>query len=92
MYNLKFSKYTIQKTLDSEVKEIYLSSFVSSALTTFDHDFFFIHKQYIIGNISASLNLTLNEIDNDNQTSSSNLESVTKFMPYFPFKLSQTNT
>ena len=48
MYNLKFSKYTVQKTLGSEVKEMYLSSFVLSVLTTFEDDFFFIHKQYTV--------------------------------------------
>ena len=68
MYNLKFSKYTVQKTLDSEVKEIYLSSFISSVLTTFEDDFFFIQKQYTIGKTSAALNLTLNEIDDDKHT------------------------
>ena len=68
MDNLKFLKYTIQKTLDNEVKEIYLSSFVSSVLTTFDDDFFFVHKQYIIGKTSAALNLPLNKIDNDKHT------------------------
>ena len=68
MYNLKFSKYTVQKTLDSEVKEMYLSSFVSSVLTTSEDDFFFIHKQYTIGKTSAALNRTLNEIDNDKHT------------------------
>ena len=68
MYNLKFSKYTVQKTLDSEVKEMYLSSFVSSVLTTSEDYFFFIHKQYTIGKTSAALNRTLNEIDNDKHT------------------------
>ena len=68
MYNLKFSKYAVQKTIDSEVKVIYLSSFVSSDLTTSEDDFFFIHKQYAIGKTSAALNLTLNEIDNDKHT------------------------
>ena len=68
MYNLKFSKYTLQKTLDSEVKGIYLSSFVSSVMTIFENNFFFIHKQYTIGMTSAALNLTLNEIDNDKHT------------------------
>ena len=68
MHNLKFSKYTVQKTLDSEVKEIYLSSFVSYVFTTSEDDFFFIHKQYTIGKTSAALNLTLNEIDNDKYT------------------------
>ena len=68
MHNLKFSKYTVQKTLDSEVKEIYLSSFVSYVFTTSEDDFFFIHKQYTIGKTSAALNLILNEIDNDKHT------------------------
>ena len=68
MYNLKFSKYTVQKTLNSEVKEMYLSSFVSSVLTTSEDGFFFIHKQYTIGKTSAALNRTLNEIDNDKHT------------------------
>ena len=68
MHNLKFSKYTVQKTLDSEVKEIYLSSFVFYVFTTSEDDFFFIHKQYTIGKTSAALNLTLNEIDNDKHT------------------------
>ena len=68
MYNLKFSKYTVQKTLNSEVKEMYLSSFVSSVLTTSEDDFFFIYKQYTIGKTSAALNRTLNEIDNDKHT------------------------
>ena len=68
MHNLKFSKYTVQKTLDREVKEIYLSSFVSSVFTTSEDDFFFIHKQYAIGKTSAALNLTLNEIENDKHT------------------------
>ena len=68
MHNFKFSKYTVQKTLDSEVKEIYLSSFVSYVFTTSEDDFFFIHKQYTIGKTSAALNLTLNEIDNDKHT------------------------
>ena len=67
MYNFKFSKYTVQKTLNSEVKEMYLSSFVSSVLTSGD-GFFFIHKQYTIGKTSAALNRTLNEIDNDKHT------------------------
>ena len=68
MCNLKFPKYTIQKTLDSEVKEIGLSSFVLSVLTILDDDFFLIHKQYIIGKISAALNLPPNGIDNDKHT------------------------
>ena len=44
---------------------MYLSSFVSSVLTTSEDGFFFIHKQYTIGKTSAALNRTLNEIDND---------------------------